>query len=282
METSNDRKLLMKVIETRLIYAAPKESAKPISVAGRMADLDGGDRLICTFMVQSTLGINNFEPMSCRSDDAGKTWSEPTPLWPDRAGSESNFISISRRPDNHGNLVVFGVRWPIDTPGETFWRAENHSMKGNELIFAVSDDDGASWQTPQTIPLPTIGSAEAPGAIGITHDGHWLASYSPSNSFDPAAQAPHQSLMFLHSADCGKSWRSTASIKLDDEGDGTAESWVIELDDHQLVTGCWAKNRDRGIDYPNPTRFHFQVTTASHGQARVPLELRGNRSRWHL
>jgi len=274
----------MEVINTQFVYQPPDGAAKPTAVGARLANLGSG-RLICTFMLQSVLGVNDFLPVCCYSEDEGETWSEPKPLWPDLAERYSIFASISRQPDKKGRLMMFGVRTPIDTPGETFWKSESHAMKQNELIYALSDDGGESWQAPQPIPMPVAGAAEAPGAMCVTRDGHWLASYSPCNSFAPDTQAPHQQLMFISSADEGATWQSTASMTFDEEADGTAESWVIEIDDGRFLTACWHKNRARDIDYPNPfalSNDHGRSWTPSspigvHGQSLALTPLSNNR-----
>ena len=52
--------------------------------------------LVCTFMVQSSLGINDFQPVMTGSTDGGETWSEAQPMWPHLIQSYSIFGSISR------------------------------------------------------------------------------------------------------------------------------------------------------------------------------------------
>ncbi|MGE5601527.1 MAG: hypothetical protein ACM30E_00655, partial [Nitrososphaerales archaeon] len=119
-----------------------------IATGPRCAVTGRGD-IVCTFMVQSNLGINDFQSMLARSSDLGLTWSEAQPLWPHLAERYSIFGSVSRSPD--GDLLYFGTRYPIDTPGETFWSEETQGLKDNELIWSRSTDGGYSWLEPQVI-----------------------------------------------------------------------------------------------------------------------------------
>ena len=143
-------------------WVSRRQPDTPTAVAAgpRCAVTKQGE-IVCTFMVQSSLGINDFQPMIARSADAGKTWSEGQPLWPHLTERYSIFGSVSRAPD--GDLLYFGTRYPIDTPGESFWSEATQGLKDNELIWSRSADDGRTWCEPQVIPMPIPGAAEAPG-----------------------------------------------------------------------------------------------------------------------
>src|SRR5262245_1571720 len=99
--------------------------------------------LVCTYMVGSALGINDFFPTLSRSKDGGETWQEQGPLWPLLKGSHSIFASVSRAPS--GKLFVYGMSTPISHPGETFWCNATQGLKENRLYWASSDDHGNTW-----------------------------------------------------------------------------------------------------------------------------------------
>src|SRR5207244_6058032 len=135
-----------------------------------------------TCRVQSKLGTNDFTPMIARSTDGGSTWSDEHPIWPELEGRSSLFCSVSRAPS--GELFLYGIRTPIDAPGESFWSEATQGLKQNELIWATSIDGGWTWTETVAVPMPIPGSAEAPGALCATGAGPWLVPYSPYPTFD--------------------------------------------------------------------------------------------------
>ena len=64
-------------------FVTRREPGTPTAVAAgsRCVLTDGGD-LVCTYMVQSKLGVNDFVPTVSRSTDLGETWTEQRPIWP--------------------------------------------------------------------------------------------------------------------------------------------------------------------------------------------------------
>lgn len=144
------------------------DGPQPVAAGSRCALARQGD-VVCTFMVQSKLGINDFVPVLARSADGGITWSEPRPIWPHLASRYSLAVSVSRAPS--GDLFLYGIRTPIDTPGEVFWSEATQGLKQNDLVWARSTDGGITWSEPTGIPMPLPGSAEAPGPLCVTRSG---------------------------------------------------------------------------------------------------------------
>ena len=75
--------------------------------------------------------------------------------------------------------MLFGMRCPIDDPGESFWSDETQGLKQNELVWSCSHDDGRSWQPPRVVPMPVPSAAEALAPLCLTRDERWLGCYSP-------------------------------------------------------------------------------------------------------
>jgi hypothetical protein len=200
-------------------------------------------------MVQSQLGINDFQPMLARSADGGQTWSEAQPLWPHLTERYSIFGSVSRAPDGH--LLYFGTRYPIDTPGESFWSDATQGLKANELFWSRSTDDGRTWAEPQVIPMPIPGAAEAPGALTVTRSGRMICCYAPYNTFNPQLAVDRSQIVALHSDDAGQTWRHNSMIRFASEHSTGAEAWVIELADGRLLGTTWHMNQQDKTDHPN-------------------------------
>jgi len=221
----------------------------PTAVAAgpRLALTDQGE-LVCSFVVQRALAVNDFKPVIARSADGGKTWSEPQLAWPHLAERFSIFCSVSRSAD--GRLWLFGSRTPIDVPGESFWNDATQGMKQNELIWSESRDGGRSWTEPQVIPMPIAGTAEAAGAMCVTRDGRWLACYSPYNTFDKDVRVDRAQVALVSSRDGGRSWSYRPMLRFREERSSAAEAWVIELSDGRLLGTSWHLNQADGSDFP--------------------------------
>lgn len=207
-----------------------------LAVGSRAVELPGGD-FLCSFMVTSGLGVNDFTPVLCRSRDGGKTWQDQCPVWPGLRSRWSIFASISR--DSDGVPYLFGSRTPIEKPGELFWNDATQGLKQNELFWARSSDGGLTWSEPNAFKLPLPGTAEAPGALCITKDGTWIGPYSPYNSFDPALKVDRHQVLVVRSEDQGKSWSHSSMLRFADPESTAAEAWCVELADGRLLGTCW-------------------------------------------
>lgn len=235
------------IISEGFITRRPETGPAAVAAGPRCARSSHGD-LVCSFMVQEALGLNDFKPMLARSADGGATWLEQGFIWPHLTASQSIFGSISRAPS--GELLFYGTRTPIGRSGESSWCETTQGLKQNELIWARSDD-GSTWTEPRSIPMPFPGSAEAPGALCATRGGAWHVCYSPYNTFDSGVKPERNQVVLMTSRDRGHTWRHTAMLKWDDPLATAAEAWVVELADGRLLGTCWNLNQRDGSDFPN-------------------------------
>ena len=136
-----------------VLQTSPVARNSDIAVGPRLAVLPSGE-VVCSFMLTAKTATNDFIPVLCRSLDQGETWSSPQPVWPQLKFAWSVYAGISRDRSS-GNLHLFGTRTRIDVPGESIWSAATQGLKANELIWAISADDGQTWTDPAVIPSPT-------------------------------------------------------------------------------------------------------------------------------
>ena len=151
-------------------------AVKPVAGGPRCVVLPDG-QILCTFVVTSALGVNDFVPVIVRSSDSGATWSAPDAIFPHLAEKASLVCAIG--PGQAGELFLFGIRIPIDRAGESFWSDLTQGMKQDTLFWSRSTDAGKTWSEPADIPMDGAGSAEAPCALTVTDAGRWIAAYSP-------------------------------------------------------------------------------------------------------
>lgn len=231
-----------------VLQTSPVARGTDIAVGPRLAVLTSGE-IVCSFMLTAKTATNDFVPVLCRSHDNGTTWSDPQPVWPRLQSGWSIFAALSR--DRYSaDLYLFGTRTTIDIPGESIWSSATQGLKANELIWAVSRDNGRSWTDPKGIPMPIPGSAEAPGPMCVTQSGRWLACFSPCNTFDPNLQVDRSQVVAMFSDDQGRSWRHASMLRFANPATSAAEAWLIELADGRLLGTSWVIPDD-GSDSPN-------------------------------
>ena len=72
--------------------------AATAATSGPRTVVTGAGELVCSYMVQSASGINDFKPMIPRSADLGATWQEQGPILAAPARSLLHFwVGSSRR-----------------------------------------------------------------------------------------------------------------------------------------------------------------------------------------
>jgi hypothetical protein len=231
-------------------FVSRRQAGTPTAIAAgpRCVALQSGE-IVCSFVVQSALGVNDFATMLARSGDGGISWDEARPVWPGRGGRESIFCSISRAPS--GDLYLSGMRWAIEVAGESFWSDATQGMKPNDLVWSRSRDHAVSWSEPRAIPLDGQGSVESPGALCITRAGRWLVCYAPYNTLDPAVPVDRGRVVVALSDDDGRTWRHRDMLRFAEPESGAAEAWVIELADGRLLGAAWHIDLTGKQDYPN-------------------------------
>jgi hypothetical protein len=249
------------------VFEGTPSTSTAVAAGSRCVRTQSGD-LLCSFMVQSRLGVNDFVPMLARSRNRGATWSEQRAIWPHLASRQSLFGSISC--GLAGDLLIYGISIPIDQPGESFWSETCQGIKQNSLFWARSTDEGKTWTAPNLITLPYPGSAEAPGPICVTRNGTWLACYAPYNNFDPRIQVDRSCIVALRSDDQGANWTAQPMMRFADAHSGGAESWIAELTNGHLLGACWNASLNGGGDLPNP-----YVLSDDDGQSWTPVRSTG-------
>ena len=225
-----------RVVVEGFVSQRPKGTATS-AAAGARTVLTRGGELLCSFMVQSGLGINDFQPLLARSNDGGVTWGEATAIWPELLSTYSIFGSISSDAD--GTIYFYGSRTAIEVKGEPFWSQATQGLKQNELVWCRSRDEGRTWSAFSTIPMPIPGSAEAPGPLCATRNGSWVVCYAPYNTFDPNLPVAQNQVMSLMSCDKGATWSSRPMLQFPHSNSVGAEAWVIELSDGRLLGTGW-------------------------------------------
>src|SRR6185295_18047861 len=128
-------KMRFEVMDQGFVFQGLPGTPTAVAAGSRCVQTNHGD-LLCSYMVQSALSVNDLQIMLARSSDRGATWQEHRVLWPHLAARQSSFGSISR--SRAGELFMYGFHIPIDKPGESFWSDATQGLKQNSLFWAKS------------------------------------------------------------------------------------------------------------------------------------------------
>jgi hypothetical protein len=144
------------------------------------------------------------------SDDEGKTWSppiEPFPQAPRVAGKSGVFRAINPTPLG-GNRVLAILMW-VDTsePDRPFYDPKTDRLLPCQLMTAVSEDQGATWSTPEPLEPGCFTDHARPvtGPILLLPDGRWACSFEVQKTYGDDHPWRHRSVLAF-SEDQGRTW----------------------------------------------------------------------------
>jgi len=199
----------------------------------RAAVLPDG-RVICTFMINSFSGANDFVPMAAVAEE-GLSFGEAHKIWPELEGKWSLFGSVRRGGD--GKYSFSGQVFPISHKGEAFWSDEAMGMKENMVFHSISDG-GEAFPLPEMTELPYYASAEQPGGLLTDADGTMTMIYSPYPTIEKREAVDNGCIVMLRK----KAGEETFSSKKFGSVDGDsqyAESWIVRMSDGRLMVSTW-------------------------------------------
>ncbi len=209
----------------------------------RCAVLPDGS-ILCTFMINSKGGANDFVTMAAYGDKE-LNFGSAAPVWPDLIGKESLFGSVRRGAD--GKYYIAGQVFPIAYEGEDFWSDEAMGMKENRVFFAKSED-GKAFPAPTMVELPYYASAEQPGGILVDGDGKMTMIYSPYPTIEKREEVDNECMVLLRSTDGGESFTAKKFAEIEEDSQ-YAESWITRLTDGRLMVSTWQTASENSSQY---------------------------------
>jgi len=253
---------MFKKISEGNVFATEKVCA---TSGPRVARLPDG-KFICTFMINSKGGANDFVPMAAYSEDL-ENWSEAKPVWPELEGKKSFFASV--RPTYDGRVSIAGQIFDIAYPGEDFWSDEAGGMKENQVAFSVSDD-GYNFPLPTCVDLPFYASAEQAGGMLVDRDGTMTMIYSPYPTIEKREDVDTCCMVKLTSRDGGKTFEGEKFACVDAPST-YAESWITRLSEEKLYVSTWQTASEDSnqylISYDNGKSFKGPFAQPFRGQS---------------
>jgi hypothetical protein len=235
--------------------------------------LPDGSFIACQH-VGSSLGAPDNYIEILRSAD-GRAWSEQGsihPATPPTDGWAYRGPQISTAPDDR--LVMTSTRFQTD--GDQLFDPETEALQRPEMLLFWSDDLGATWSTPQIVPIdlpPEKYTWNGAGQLLQLAPDRWmfpLETWKPEGYQGP----PDQKAAAVFSADGGSTWGEFTVVA--DDPSGRLLWWDqmnALLPDGRIYTLLWTHCYGTSEDLEN-----HQVLSTDGGStwsAPVPTNLRG-------
>lgn len=175
----------------------------------------------------------NIDMVVSRSEDLGKTWSDPVVIWDDANNTCGNPSPVV---DQETGVVWLLLTWNLGSDHEKQIMAGT-SERPRHVYVTHSDDDGRSWAEPTNISKTTREDhwrwyATGPGnAIQLTQGTHAGRLVVPANHSDHSDESKHPYRSHvIYSDDHGQTWAMGGVHE-----DKTNESAVCELSGGEVL-----------------------------------------------
>ena len=136
---------VIEVKSTGLVYRNPKPYLRSIHAWHPTIVPLGGGGMLAGFDLAEAVSAANYRSWVARSNDGGRTWSEPRRLVPGHT-EITDFIRLSRLSD--GTVLGVGQRKQPDLETQS-WNPKTYGCRPGEWFTIRSADNGETWSEPQ-------------------------------------------------------------------------------------------------------------------------------------
>ena len=279
----------MRVSECSIIYENPLPQLKARKAYfPNLCLLDGGE-LAAAFAIGQAMESVDQTSYLARSNDGGRTWSEPIRMFSGQVSAErervpvSDVAKITRVGD--GRLIDLGYRFRREDPDCPLGNPETGGLLEDEVFWAESRDSGVSWSEPSVIPTAWNGHTEASAPVTVLKDGDWVTPITGFPGWDGRLAGVNCGRL-LRSSDQGKSWQDETVCmdfpghtvlcyeqrlcQLEASGDLVVIAWNEDTAVGRRMTNHYTVSHDNGKTFSEPR------DTGIMGQASSVCALGGN------
>ncbi|MCY3759937.1 MAG: sialidase family protein [Gemmatimonadetes bacterium] len=273
---------MIEVKSTGLVYRNPKPYLRSIHAWHPTIVPLGNGGMLAGFDLAEAISAANYRSYMARSNDGGRTWSEPQRLVPGHT-EITDFIRLSRLSD--GTLIGVGQRKQPDLETQS-WNPETYGCRPGEWFTIRSADNGETWSGTEVFEPAITGQPwEHCHAALETADGRLLLPAALVRTWE--GEAPNGlKTVALVSHDRGATWPDSVGLFSDPEGETFHhEVSLIELPDGGLLAVAWPFNPGVGRTVtkvpfalaPDGGDFTVRGSTEIPGETTKLVALGGNR-----
>lgn len=244
--------LVLKSLQTGLIYRNPKPHVKSIHAYFPSVALLPNNELLATFDLGEAFESADNHVHLARSSDNGKTWRMEGRVYPgtkDRLTSDGARLTIL--PD--GEAVIYMMRCDRSAhPDDGLANEKTLGFVPTELLLLRSRDGGHTWSDPAPLTPPLVGpSFELCCPIVPLRSGRWILPTATWPGWD--GNCPNGiKMVALVSDDRGQSWPRYWNVMQEPKGRVFFwESKILELPDGRLLAVAWTYDDKAKKDRPN-------------------------------
>ncbi len=143
----------MPIVDRGTVYRGPANTDHQCATGPVIVVLADG-RWLCSLRTTPNKGAGDGLVLLTRSDDEGKSWSEPERVFvaPEIEGRRGDFRSIKMTLLENGCLLT-AIKW-VDRsdPGRKLFSASDGGVQGGRFFLSRSTDSGDSWSEPRQLP----------------------------------------------------------------------------------------------------------------------------------
>ncbi|MCP4594001.1 MAG: exo-alpha-sialidase [bacterium] len=216
---------------------------------------DGSGHWVCVWHSKETLGGTvgtDYDIFVARSEDNGNTWTGPVAIDPLATTDATSDYHPKVETDGNGHWIVF---WYTTDP-------RGGSGTDADLLFSVSDDNGATWSTPAFLNsnATTDGDSDGDYAKALTTDGHgnWMAVWDTSR---PGGEGSILEVSYAVSTN-GTTWSDAGFVNSTAPNAGDDRGANIATDGNGMWVAIWYSDNLLGTNgVGDETDIHFSRST---------------------
>jgi len=247
---------MIRVLESaRPVYVNPLPQLKSRQCYfPSLIELEDG-ALLASFTIGEAMESVDCLTHLSRSEDGGRTWSRPWPIFPEFRGiPRSETLKITALGGSR--IAALGYAFDRPDPSLPVGNPETGGLLDDMVFWAVSEDAGRTWSEPGDIQCAWGPHVEASAPLTVLQDGSWIAPITGFPAWDGTMRARNCGRV-IRSFDLGKTWNDeTVCMAFPGDRITCYEQRLCQLASGAIVVIGWNENPEGGRLLPN----HFTAS----------------------
>ena len=195
----------MRIVDTGIIFKGTAGTQTAIACFPSLAALSDGT-VLATFSAGTRKHTPDTRAFLSRSDDGGRTWSEPKDPFPGPYEGAPGTVHAAHLTEVEPGRVLACMLW-VDhaDPSLPFFNPETEGLLPVRTLLAESRDGARTWSSLWEAPQAFDGPASLTGPINVLGDGTLVIQVEINKPYDDPSPWRQRSA-WQYSADGGRTW----------------------------------------------------------------------------